>query len=145
MKKTFLLITTIIFLLISCGKDLLEDKSPEDMNYNQALSYIMKNQKKASPELYAACEKVLPAAVEDGNAEDYIKVMQIYISNPDTFSTALTLAGLTERKTENPILDDSLFTAAKRAYDLSQTALLTVMVKTTMQDVILTRMNCRND
>lgn len=120
MKKTFLFIFVFILLLASCGKDLVEDKSPEDMNYNQALTYIMKNQKKDSPELYAACEKVLPAALENGNAEDYIKVMQIYISNPDTFSTALTLAGLTERDTENPLLADSAFSAARRAYGLSQ-------------------------
>lgn len=119
MKKVLLFMLPIIVFLASCGKGLLQDKTSKDMNYHQSLSFIMKNQKKESPELYKACEQILPLAVENGFLEDYGKVIRIYKNNPDTFSKALTLAGLADPKTDDSVLKDSVFSAVKLARQLS--------------------------
>ncbi|MFA7629406.1 MAG: hypothetical protein WCY99_02000 [Candidatus Neomarinimicrobiota bacterium] len=107
--------------LSSCTSTAVREKSPRDLNYNQALSFIQKNQKKESPELYQACEKILPLTVENRQLEDYRKVMGIYKKNPDIFLKAMTLAELSAEGLEDTVFLDSVYAAQRRARELSLT------------------------
>ncbi|MDD3716211.1 MAG: TlpA disulfide reductase family protein [Candidatus Marinimicrobia bacterium] len=111
----------LVFVLSSCTSTLVKEKSPGDMSYNQAMSFIQKNQKKESPELYQACEKVLPLTVENRHLEDYVKVIAVYKKNPDVFLKAMTLAELSPAGLKDPVFIDSLYSAAGLARKLSQT------------------------
>lgn len=116
MKKLFVVILAVL-VLAGCGNRELTSES----DYNSYISYIMKNQKKESPELYSACERVLPQIAEKGEIEDYQKVIHIYNTNPDTFSKAMTLGFLSSDADVHPDLADSVFFAVKRANSMIKT------------------------
>ena len=60
--KKLMIILLVVLVLVGCGNRELTSES----DYNSLISYIMKNQKKESPELYSACERVLPQIAEKG-------------------------------------------------------------------------------
>ncbi|MCF7833389.1 MAG: redoxin domain-containing protein [Candidatus Marinimicrobia bacterium] len=115
--KHFLTISLVLLLLVGCGNRELSTES----SYDNIISFIMKNQKKESVELYAACEQILPEIIEKAELEDYQKVSKIYNKNTDIFSKAMTFGFLSSVKTESPILKDSVFNAVQRADKMTKT------------------------
>ncbi|MCF7833598.1 MAG: redoxin domain-containing protein [Candidatus Marinimicrobia bacterium] len=116
MKKLFVIVLAMI-LLIGCGNRELSTEP----DYDSIISYIVKNQKKESPELYQRCEQVLPEIIQRGEVEDYQKVITIYKKNNDIFSKAMTLGFLSSEKTDNPVLQDSIFSAVEQANQMVKT------------------------
>jgi thiol-disulfide isomerase/thioredoxin len=115
--KYFLSIFLVVLLLMGCGNRELS----QEQDYDSKLSFIMKNQKKESPELYAACEQILPEIIQKNELEDYRKVIKVYNKNTDYFSKAMTLGFLASEKTEDAILKDSIFVAVARANKMIKT------------------------
>ena len=116
MKKVLIVLLAML-VLAGCGNRELTSES----DYNSYISYIMKNQKKESPELYSACERVLPQIAERGDIENYKKVINIYRSNPDIFSKAMTLGFLSSDANVHPDLTDSVFVAVRMASAMVKT------------------------
>ncbi|RKY56352.1 MAG: hypothetical protein DRP93_01555 [Candidatus Neomarinimicrobiota bacterium] len=109
--KHLLTIGLVLLLLVGCSNRELSTEP----DYDGLISFIMKNQKKESVELYAACEQALPKSIEKGELEDYQKIIKIYNKNTDVFSKAMTLGFLSSVSTEDPVLKDSIFNAVKKA------------------------------
>ena len=109
--KHFWIMGLVFLLLVGCGNRELSTEP----DYDSLISFIMKNHKKESIELYTACEQVLPEIIEKGELADYQKIIEIYNKNTDVFSKAMTLGFLSSVKTENPVLKDSVFNAVKKA------------------------------
>ncbi len=107
-------ILLMILLLVGCGNQELTN----ELDYDDVVTFIMRNQKKATPEVYEACEQVLPQAIERAAVEDYQKVIKVYNLNPDVFSKAMTLGFLSSVETEDPILKDSILAAVERSREL---------------------------
>jgi len=116
MKKLFAIVLALV-LLIGCGNRELSTEP----DYDSMISFIMKNQKKESSELYETCERVLPEIIQRGEVEDYQKVISIYQKNNDVFSKAMTLGFLSSEKTDDPILQDSIFSAVEQANEMVKT------------------------
>jgi len=123
--KHLLTIGLVLLLLAGCGNRELSTEP----DYDGLVSFIMKNQKKESPELYAACEQVLPQSIEKGELEDYQKIIKIYNQNTDVFSKAMTLGFLSSVSTDDPILKDSVFSAVKRAEIMTKSEAFLVSAK----------------
>ena len=66
-------ILLVVFILVGCGNRELT----QEFDYDSAISYILKNQKKESIEVYNACEQILPQIIEKDQIEDYQKVINI--------------------------------------------------------------------
>jgi peroxiredoxin len=112
--KKLTIVLSVLLLLTACSNHELTSEP----DYADLISFIMKNQKKESVELYAACEKVLPQIAEKGELEDYQKVIKVYNTNPDVFSKAMTLGFLSSDAAVHPTLKDSVFQAVQRANKL---------------------------
>ena len=110
-------ILLVVFILVGCGNRELT----QEFDYDSAISYILKNQKKESIEVYNACEQILPQIIEKDQIEDYQKVINIYNKNTDIFSKAMTLGFLSSVETNNPIMKDSIFAAVARAQEMVRT------------------------
>ncbi|MBN2781300.1 MAG: TlpA family protein disulfide reductase, partial [Candidatus Marinimicrobia bacterium] len=119
MKRSVLLLLVIALILSACGSSELQKKTPGEFDYDKTLSFIQKNQKKESPELYLACEQILPLTIERLQLDDYRRVMAVYKQNPDLFSLTMTLGFLAEGKIADPVLEDSVFAAVGRAHGLA--------------------------
>jgi len=115
--KHFLTVGLVLLLLVGCGNRELSTEP----DYDSLISFIMKNQKKESTELYTACEQALPEIIEKGELDDYQKVIKIYNKNTDVFSKAMTLGFLSSATTENLILKDSVFNAVQKADKMTGT------------------------
>ncbi len=115
--KSFLSIFLVVLFLAGCGNRELN----QEQDYDSKISFIMKNQKKESPELYTACEQILPEIIQKNELEDYQKVIKVYNNNTDYFSKAMTLGFLASEKTEDAILKDSIFIAVARANKMIKT------------------------
>jgi len=129
MKKVFLVILAVL-VLAGCGNRELTSES----DYNSYISFIMKNQKKESPELYSACERILPQIAEKGEMDTYQKVISIYKTNPDVFSKAMTLGFLSSDANVHPDLADSVFAAVKKASSLIKTEAFILSAKEYYQE-----------
>ncbi|MEA2077024.1 MAG: TlpA disulfide reductase family protein [Candidatus Marinimicrobia bacterium] len=128
--KHFIGIFLVVLLLAGC----VSRELSTEPDYDSIISYIMKNQKKESAELYTACEQVLPEIIQKGEIEDYQKVVKIYNKNTDIFSKAMTLGFLASEQTDNPILKDSIFAAVKRANIMTGTDEFLVSAKEYYQE-----------
>ncbi len=117
--KQFTIILLLLFVFSGCSNIALKTKPSHEFDYNKTLSFIVKNQKKESVELYAACEQMLPIILENDQLDDYRKVIRIYNKNIDIFSKAMTLGFLSNADPEDPILRDSVFFAVRRAERLA--------------------------
>ncbi|MFO7840596.1 MAG: redoxin domain-containing protein [Fidelibacterota bacterium] len=107
----------LIVILIISGCAVLTKDAAEGFDYQKSLSFILKNQDQESPELYSACEEILPLTVKNNRPEDYRKVLRIYRNYDNVFSKALTLGFLSDIEPEDPVLQDSVFAASRQAHE----------------------------
>ncbi len=120
MKRGAIYLFILLFIISGCGHLTDSRKDPEEFNYDNVLSFILRNQKRESEELYTACEQILPVIVKEEKTDDYRKVIVIYNNNPDVFSRAMTLGFLYKEGMNDPVLRDSLFSASGRAEKLAR-------------------------
>lgn len=113
MKNLGIALVSILFLFSCSSKELSKDSE-----YNDAISFILKNQGKEFAEIYETCEKILPEIVKRNDLRSYQKVIPVYNQNPNLFSKAMTLGFLASVETEDPILKDSIFAAVVRARNI---------------------------
>ena len=106
----------VVLVFTACGNKELT----QELDYDDVVSYIMKNRKKPTVEIYEACEQILPQALERGAVEDYQNLVKIYNTNPDLFSKAMTLGFLSSVVSEDPILEDSILVAVERSRSLME-------------------------
>lgn len=103
-----------ILLLVGCGNKELK----QEFNYDDVISFIIRNQKKETVEVYNACEQILPQIIERNDIENYQKVIRVFNQSPDLFSKAMTLGFLPSVETEDPIMKDSILAAVVRARNI---------------------------
>lgn len=113
MKHVSLILITLIVLSGCAG---LTGDRTEGFDYQKRLSFIMKHRDREDAELYAACEEILPLTVEKERPDDYREVLEVYRQYDNIFSKALTLGFLSEIGPEDPVLRDSVFSAAGQAH-----------------------------
>ncbi|MBW6458543.1 MAG: TlpA family protein disulfide reductase [FCB group bacterium] len=120
MKRGMIFLFIFLFMVQGCGHLSTPKKDADEFNYDNVLTFIMRNQKRESEELYTACEQILPLIVKEEKTDDYRKVIVVYNNNPDIFSKAMTLGLLYNEGINDPVLRDSLFAASGRAVQLSR-------------------------